>query len=125
MISPSALRSLRLVRVHCKRARSVRCLSSEPGQGAQIDTATPNGELMFGIFASLAEFERELIRERTKAGMRAARRRGKRVGRPRTLTPEKLDMAPRLLAEGKVRAVTARRIGVDPATLRRALNARG
>jgi DNA invertase Pin-like site-specific DNA recombinase len=80
---------------------------------------------MFGIFASLAEFERELIRERTKAGMRAARRRGKRVGRPRTLTPEKLDMAPRLLAEGKVRAVTARRIGVDPATLRRALNARG
>src|SRR5215217_2850441 len=41
MISPSALRSLRLVRVHCKRARSVRCLSSEPGQGAQIDTTTP------------------------------------------------------------------------------------
>jgi DNA invertase Pin-like site-specific DNA recombinase len=80
---------------------------------------------MFGIFASLAEFERELIRERTKAGMRAARRRGKRVGRPRTLTPEKLDMAPRLLAEGKVRAVTARMIGVDPATLRRTLNARG
>src|SRR3954449_3803770 len=82
MISPSALRSLRLVRVHCKRARSVRCLSSEPGQGAQIDTTTPNGKLMFSIFASLAEYERELIRERTKAGMRAARRSGKRVGRP-------------------------------------------
>src|SRR3954449_1315977 len=67
MISPSALRSLRLVRVHCKRARSVRCLSSEPGQGVRIDTTPPNGKLMFSIFASLAEYERELIRERTKA----------------------------------------------------------
>ena len=57
--------------------------------------------------------------------MRVARRRGKRVGTPRTLTPEKLDMAHRLLAEGKGRVVTARMIGVDPSTLRRVLNARG
>src|SRR5215207_2666150 len=90
------------------------------GEGAAIDTTRPEGRLIFGVFASLAEFERELIRERTKAGMRAARRRQKRVGRPRTLTPEKLDMAHRLLAEGKGRAVTARMIGVDPSTLRRA-----
>ena len=60
--------------------------------------------MIFGVFAAFSEFERELIRERTKAGMRAARRRGKRVGRPRTLTPEKLDMAHRLLAEGKGQA---------------------
>ena len=94
------------------------------GEGAAIDTTRPEGRLILGVFAAFAEFERELIRERTKAGMRAARRRGKRVGRPRTLTPERLDMAHRLLAEGKGRAVTARMIGVDPATLRRALNAR-
>ena len=74
---------------------------------------------------AFSEFERELIRERTKAGMQAARRRGKRVGRPRILTPEKLDMAHRLMAERKGRAVTARMIGIDAATLRRALNARG
>ena len=95
------------------------------GEGAAIDTTRPEGRLILGVFAAFAEFERELIRERTKAGIRAARRRGKRVGRPRTLTPEKLDLAHRLLAEGKGRAVTARMIGVDPATLRRALNAMG
>jgi Enterobacteriaceae phage serine recombinase len=95
------------------------------GECAAIDTTRPEGRLILGVFAAFAEFERELIRERTKAGIRAARRRGKRVGRPRTLTPDKLDLAHRLLAEGKGRAVTARMIGVHPATLRRALNARG
>ena len=48
------------------------------GQGAQIDTATPAGRLVFGIFAALAEFERELIRERTLAGLEAARARGEK-----------------------------------------------
>jgi len=62
------------------------------GEGAAIDTTRPEGRLIFGVFAAFSEFERELIRERTKAGMRAARRRGKRVGRPCTLTPEKLDI---------------------------------
>src|SRR3954470_4182012 len=95
------------------------------GEGAAIDTTRPEGRLIFGVFAAFSEFERELIRERTKAGMRAARRRGKRVGRPCTLTPEKLDLAHRLLAEGKGRAVMAPVTGVDPSTLRRALNARG
>ena len=110
--------------VESLRARGIG-LKVLTGEGAAIDTTRPEGRLIFGVFAAFAEFERELIRERTKAGMRAARRRGKRVGRPRTLTPEKLDLAHRLLAEGKGRAVTARMIGVDPATLRRALNARG
>jgi DNA invertase Pin-like site-specific DNA recombinase len=71
--------------------------------------------------AAVAEDERDRLRERTRAGMQAARRAGKHVGRPCTLTPEKLDMERRLIEEGKGRAVTARMIGVDPATLRRAL----
>jgi DNA invertase Pin-like site-specific DNA recombinase len=91
------------------------------GAGAAIDTMTPEGRLFFGMFAVIAEFERELIRERTKAGMNAARRRGKRVGRPLSLTPEKLDLARRLVAEGKGKAMAARMIGVNPATLRRGL----
>jgi DNA invertase Pin-like site-specific DNA recombinase len=48
-----------------------------------VDTSTPNGRLVFGIFASIAEFERELIRERVKSGIAAARSKGKRLGRPR------------------------------------------
>jgi DNA invertase Pin-like site-specific DNA recombinase len=63
------------------------------GTGAAIDTTTPNGKLAFGIFASLAEFERELIRERTLAGMAAARARGRNGGRPFKMTAPKLRLA--------------------------------
>src|SRR5215472_14509807 len=52
------------------------------GHGASIDTTSPGGKLVFGIFAALAEFEQELIIERTKAAMAAARARGRNVGRP-------------------------------------------
>src|SRR5713101_1918702 len=48
-----------------------------------VDTSTPNGRLIFGIFASIAEFERELIRDRVRSGLAAARAKGKRIGRPR------------------------------------------
>jgi DNA invertase Pin-like site-specific DNA recombinase len=73
--------------------------------------------------ASLAEFERELIRERTKAGMAAAKRRGRHVGRPRKLTPHKIDHARQLIAEGKeTQAGAAALLGVGFSTLRRALN---
>ena len=63
------------------------------GEGATIDTTTPNGRLMFGVFAALAEFERELIVERTKAGLASARARGRRGGRPYKMTPAKLRLA--------------------------------
>lgn len=56
------------------------------GQGAQIDTTTAAGRLSFGIFAALAEFESEVIRERAKAGLQAARARGRKGGRKFALT---------------------------------------
>lgn len=56
------------------------------GQGANIDTTTPNGKLTFGIFAALAEFERELISERTKAGLKSARARGRLGGAKRKIS---------------------------------------
>ena len=63
------------------------------GQGAEIDTTTPSGKLVFGIFAALAEFERELIRERTKAGLAAARARGRKGGRKYGLTKAQVRLA--------------------------------
>lgn len=63
------------------------------GQGAAIDTTTAAGKLVFGIFAALAEFERELISERTVAGITAARARGRKGGRPFKMTAAKLRLA--------------------------------
>src|SRR3954447_25801580 len=69
------------------------------GHGASIDTTSPSGKLVFGIFAALAEFERELIIERTKAGMASARARGRNGGRPYKMTAAKLRLA--MAAMGK------------------------
>lgn len=63
------------------------------GQGADIDTRTASGKLVFGIFAALAEFERELIRERTKAGLASARARGRKGGRRFELTKAQVRVA--------------------------------
>ena len=63
------------------------------GEGAAIDTTTPNGRLMVGVFAALAEFERELIVERTRAGLASARARGRHGGRPYKMTLAKLRLA--------------------------------
>jgi len=61
------------------RALGIQFVSIHEG----VDTSTPNGRLIFGIFASIAEFERELIRDRVRAGLRNARAKGKRLGRPK------------------------------------------
>ena len=63
------------------------------GHGAAIDTTTAAGKLIFGIFAALAEFERELIAERTVAGLASARARGRKGGRPFKMTAAKLRLA--------------------------------
>lgn len=93
-----------------------------------IDSTTPSGRLTFHIFASLAEFERELVRERTRAGLAAARSRGRRGGRPSVMTPKKLAVARALLKEvdsdGKSAHTyesVAETIGVSRSTIYRAL----
>ena len=92
------------------------------GHGAEIDTTTANGRLIFGIFAALAEFERELISERTRGGLKAARRRGVHLGRPPKLGADQLEAAREMVeAKEKTRGEIAALLGVSPKTLWRAL----
>lgn len=96
------------------------------GAGAQIDTTTANGRLIFGIFAALAEFEAELIRERTKAGLAAARARGRLGGRPRKMTIETLKMAMAAMSDPKTKASdVAIRLGMTTTTLYAYVNGDG
>lgn len=87
-----------------------------------VDTTSSGGRLVFHIFASLAEFERDLIQERTNAGLAAARARGRQGGRPSLLTKEKLETARRLYAQ---KDMTVQKIGevlgVSRTTVYRAL----
>lgn len=80
-----------------------------------VDTSTPNGRLVFGIFASIAEFERELIRDRVRSGLAAAKARGKRLGRPRAYI-DASEIA-KLRAEGLPVAVIAEKLGVSVGTI--------
>lgn len=88
------------------------------GQGAQIDTTSPNGRLIFGIFAALAEFEKELISERTRAGLAAARARGRKGGRPRKMDKDTVKMAAAALADPtSIARDVANRLGITTTTL--------
>lgn len=89
----------------------------------QIDTTTSGGKLVFHIFGALAEFERELIRERTRAGLAAARARGRQGGRPKKLdTPKKIAMAQSLYNEGAHSIDDiCQMVGVSRATLYRVI----
>jgi DNA invertase Pin-like site-specific DNA recombinase len=85
-----------------------------------LDTTTAQGRLVFHMFGALAEFERSLIRERTQAGLAAARRAGRTGGRPPKLTEDDLDVARALLANPDIGVTQiAHRLGVSPATLYR------
>jgi DNA invertase Pin-like site-specific DNA recombinase len=94
--------------------------------GVQMDTTTANGRLVFGIFAALAEFEAALIRERTQAGLTAARARGRVGGRPRKMTATVLTMAMTALADPRNEArEVAQRLGITTTTLYTYVNGDG
>ena len=86
-----------------------------------LDTSTPTGKLVFHVVGSVAEFERDIIRERVRAGLANARRNGKRLGRPSILA--KVSGKIHILKEnGLSNRAIARKVGVGEATVRRALN---
>lgn len=90
-----------------------------------IDTTTTGGKLVFHVFGALAEFEREVIRDRTRAGLAAARARGRRGGRPPALDPSRLALARRMHADPATTiADVCRAVGVSRATLYRHLGSR-
>lgn len=91
-----------------------------------IDTTTPGGKLIFHIFGALAEFERELIRERTQAGLAAARARGRHGGRPVVMSPDKVAAARRMYEsrEFTIEAI-ARALSVSRASIYRHLTGAG
>ena len=111
--------------VHDLTARSVG-LKVLTGQGAAIDTTTAAGKLVFGIFAALAEFERELISERTVAGLVSARARGRKGGRPFKMTAAKLRLA--MAAMGQPETIVGdlcKELGVTRQTLYRHVSPKG
>lgn len=87
-----------------------------------IDTGSASGRLVLSVFGALAEFERELIRERTAAGLDAARARGVRMGRPVVLDADRLDQARTLVQAGHRVGEVAESLGVGRSTLYRALS---
>jgi DNA invertase Pin-like site-specific DNA recombinase len=87
-----------------------------------LDTTTSGGKLVFHLFAALAEFERSVIRERTRSGLQAARRRGRLGGRPPALTSQDLAEAKALLRDPEITVTqVAKRLGVASSTLYRHL----
>lgn len=91
-----------------------------------IDTTTATGRLVFGIFATLAEFERDLIHERTVAGLAAARARGRKGGRPRVMTRQKVKAAIALMSDREsVARDVAGQLGISLSTLYAYVDAQG
>ena len=96
------------------------------GHGASIDTTTTAGKMVFGIFAALSEFERELISERTRAGLASARARGRKGGAPFKMTPAKVRLALGTMGHPKTKvADLCRELGVTRQTLYRHVSPAG
>jgi DNA invertase Pin-like site-specific DNA recombinase len=96
------------------------------GQGVNIDTTTPNGKLVFGIFASIAEYERTLISERTKAGLQSARARGRKGGRSHKMTIPKLRLAQAAMSQpGTKVADLCKELAITRQTLYRYVTPKG
>ena len=96
------------------------------GAGAEIDTTTANGRLFFAVFAALAEYERELIAERTRAGLQAARARGRMGRRPRKMDTTTLQMTMTAMSDPKACAKeVAQKLGITTATLYTYVNGDG
>jgi DNA invertase Pin-like site-specific DNA recombinase len=96
------------------------------GEGAMIDTTTASGRLMFGIFAALAEFERELVIERTKAGIAAARARGQHYGRRPKLTPKEIRLLHKAMGDRRKRVIDViKEFGISRATAYRYIGPKG
>jgi DNA invertase Pin-like site-specific DNA recombinase len=96
------------------------------GHGASIDTTTSAGKLVFGIFAALAEFERELISERTRAGLAAARARGRSGGAPYKMTTAKLRLAMAAMGQPETKVgKLCRELGITRQTLYRYVSPNG
>lgn len=111
--------------VHDLTAREVG-LKVLTGQGAAIDTTSAQGKLVFGIFAALAEFERELISERTKAGLESARARGRKGGRPFKMTPAKVRLAMAAMGQPETSvAALCKELGITRQTLYRHVSPTG
>jgi len=87
----------------------------------QMDTTTPQGAFLFSVFGALAQYERALTQERIRAGLEAARRRGRRGGRPKAISPEQLEAILAALHAGASKASLCRSFGVKRTTLYDAL----
>ena len=87
----------------------------------QMDTTTPHGEFLFSVFGALAQYERALAKERIMAGLEAAKRRGKRGGRPIAISEETMDGIQEALENGASKAAVCRTFGVKRSTLYDAL----
>ena len=101
-----------------KSSQASFCSISEPW----ADTTTHSGKMIMTIFAGIAEFERDLIRERTSAGRTAAKQRGVRFGRPNKINDEQKSLTLRLLQEGKSVSEIAKTFNVHSTTIYRVLN---
>jgi len=96
------------------------------GQGVALDTTTATGKLVFGMFAALAEFERALIAERTRAGLAAARARGRTGGAPFKMTPAKLRLAMAAMGQPETRVgALCQELGITRQTLYRHVSPQG